>query len=239
MNIVIPMAGRGSRLSSDPSGLPKPLIEVHGRPLWSWAVDCLPLTDADRIVFVCLGAHLDDYGVDRAILEELAGLPVVIHRIEEVTDGQLRTVVAASDSLLETSPLVIFNADTWFRHDQRAFLALVQSSDGVLGVSSKPGDRWSFVRLDEHDAVVEVVEERRISDHVCTGLYHFADTRRFLEDADAMFALDQRTNGEFFVAPIYQRMIDRGERVRIMPASSFQPIGTPTELEEFRSTVDG
>jgi len=235
MNIVIPMAGAGSRLSDDPTGRPKPLIEVHGQPLWSWAVNCLPLEAARRIVFVCLGSHIDDYGVDMAIHDALSGLPVVIHRIEEVTDGQLRTVVAAREHLVGTDPLLVFNADTWFRHDQREFLALAQASDGVLGVSSMPGDRWSFVRLDEHETVVEVVEKRRISDHVCTGLYHFADTERFLTDADIMFTQDERTNGEFFVAPIYQRMIDRGERVRIMPASSFQPIGTPAELEEFRS----
>lgn len=237
MNIVIPMAGAGSRLSADPTGRPKPLIDVHGRPLWSWAVNCLPLEAAQRIVFVCLGRHIDDYGVDRAILDELSGLPVVIHRIEEVTDGQLRTVVAAREHLVGTDPLLVFNADTWFHHDQWEFLELVRQADGVLGVSSMPGDRWSFVRLDEHESVVEVVEKRRISDYVCTGLYHFADTERFLADADTMFALDERTNGEFFVAPIYQRMIERGETVRIMGAERFLPIGTPEELESFRLAV--
>lgn len=234
MNIVIPMAGAGSRLSGDPTGRPKPLIEVDGRPLWSWAVNCLPLEAAGRIVFVCLGRHIDEYAVDQAILAELSGLPVVIHRIEEVTDGQLRTVVAAREHLVGTDPLLVFNADSWFRHDQREFLELARQADGVLGVSSMPGDRWSFVRLDEHESVVEVVEKRRISDDVCTGLYHFADTGRFLADADAMFALDERTNGEFFVAPIYQRMIERGETVRIMTAERFLPIGTPEELEAFR-----
>lgn len=234
MNIVIPMAGAGSRLSGDPTGRPKPLIEVDGRPLWSWAVNCLPVEAAGRIVFVCLGRHIDEYAVDQAILAELSGLPVVIHRIEEVTDGQLRTVVAAREHLVGTDPLLVFNADTWFRHDQREFLELARQADGVLGVSSMPGDRWSFVRLDEHESVVEVVEKQRISDDVCTGLYHFADTGRFLADADTMFALDERTNGEFFVAPIYQRMIERGETVRIMTAERFLPIGTPEELEAFR-----
>ncbi len=237
MNIVIPMAGRGSRLAEDPTGRPKPLIEVHGRPLWSWAVNCLPLNSAQRIIFVCLGSHIDNFGVDRAILEELDGLPVVIHRIDEVTDGQLRTVVTAREHFSATSSLVVFNADTWFRHDQNEFLARAQQADGVLGVSSMPGDRWSFVQLDENDGVVEVVEKRRISDHVCTGLYQFADTANFLADADAMFAAEERTNGEFFVAPIYQRMIERGERVRVMPAESFLPIGTPDELEQFRETM--
>ena len=234
MNIVIPMAGRGSRLAGNPGGLPKPLIEVHGRPLWSWAVNCLPLNSARRIIFVCLGSHIDDYGVDRAILKELDGLPVVIHRIDEVTDGQLRTVVTAREHFSVTNPLVVFNADTWFVHDQNEFLARAQQADGLLGVSSMAGDRWSFVRIDEDEAVVEVVEKRRISDHVCTGLYQFADTSKFLEDADAMFAADERTNGEFFVAPIYQRMIERGERVQIMPAERFLPIGTTDELESFR-----
>jgi len=234
VNIVIPMAGRGSRLAGHDSGRPKPLIEVGGRPLWAWAVHCLPLTRAERIVFVCLREHIDRYGLDRAIREELSGLPARIVALDDVTDGQLRTVVAAEGELDLDCSLLVYNADTWFAHDDAQFRLDVETHDGLLGVARKPGDRWSFARLGDDGLVVEVAEKTRISELACTGLYWFRDTRRFLADAESMFCAQRTTKGEYFVAPLYEEMISRGDRVGVVEAAEFLPIGTPEELDSFR-----
>ena len=237
MNIVIPMAGRGSRLSDHHSGLPKPLIEVEGRPLWWWATGCLPLEYATRLVFVCLREHVEPYDLVGRFEAAYPYYPVEVRVLDDVTDGQLRTVTSAADLLDTSRPLLVFNADTWFAHDQTAFLEEAASSDGVLGVARRDGDRWSFARTDEQGDVVEVAEKRRISDLVSTGLYHFRNTERFLDDAAAMFRADDRARGEFFIAPLYQRMIDRGERIRTCRANAFTPIGTPEELGAFKDDV--
>lgn len=237
MNIVIPMAGRGSRLAGHSSGLPKPLIEVGGRPLWSWAVHCLPLDRAERLVMVCLAEHLETYELAEAFRAEFEGLPLRIVALDDVTDGQLRTVVASADEWDMESPLLVFNADTWFHHDQQSFLEAADSSDGVLGVAEKDGDRWSFAKVDDDGRVVEVAEKRRISEWACTGLYHFRDSRRFLSDARAMFDARDQTKGEYFVAPLYERMIARGERVGIAVADEFMPLGTQDELQEFEAKL--
>lgn len=237
MNIVVPMAGRGSRLAGHDSGLPKPMIEVGGRPLWAWAVSCLPVTAATRIVFVCLREHVDRFGLEQAMRDALPGLPVRIVALDHVTDGQLRTVVAAQDELDLDDSLLVYNADTWFAHDDVRFLLDAATHDGLLGVARKPGDRWSFARLGDDGLVVEVAEKTRISDLACTGLYHFRDTRRFLTDAAAMFAAERTTKGEYFVAPLYEEMIARGDRVGVVEAERFLPIGTPEELATFRRAM--
>lgn len=237
MNVVIPMAGRGSRLAGHPSGLPKPLIEIGGRPLWSWAASCLPLERAERLVLVCLREHVSAYGLDAAFAEEFDGLPLRLVVLDDVTDGQLRTVVASAGEWQLDAPLLVYNADTWFLHDQAQLLASLERHDGVLGVAEKPGDRWSFARVDDTGRVVEVAEKRRISNWACTGLYHFRDARRFLADAQAMFDAGDRTKGEYFVAPLYERMIARGESVGIAVAEQFMPLGTPEELEAFAEMV--
>jgi UDP-N-acetylglucosamine diphosphorylase / glucose-1-phosphate thymidylyltransferase / UDP-N-acetylgalactosamine diphosphorylase / glucosamine-1-phosphate N-acetyltransferase / galactosamine-1-phosphate N-acetyltransferase len=237
VNIVIPMAGRGSRLSEHHSGLPKPLIEVEGRPLWWWATGCLPLDYATRLVFVCLREHVETYDLVERFEKACPAYPVTVRVLDDVTDGQLRTVTEASELFDMTRPLLVFNADTWFSHDQEAFLREAACSDGLLGVARRDGDRWSFARIDERGDVVEVAEKRRISDLASTGLYYFRNTGRFLEDAEAMFRTEDRSHGEFFIAPLYQRMIDRGERIRTCLTTAFTPIGTPEELRAFQDDV--
>lgn len=237
MNVVIPMAGRGSRLSHDPSQRPKPLIEVQGQPLWEWAVRCLPLDSAERIVFICLREHAEKFDLDSEIRSTLKGRPVSIVMLDDVTDGQLRTVVLAESELMLDAPLLVFNADSWFHHSEDEFLRTAEACDGILGVAPQEGDRWSFARLDRDGLVVEVAEKRRISDHACTGLYYFRNTRRFLADAHEMFSEGDQTIGEYYVAPVYQRMIARGEQVQVTVADHFFPIGTPDELAIFRSFV--
>jgi len=237
VNVVIPMAGMGSRLANDPSRRPKPLIEVQDLPLWLWAVRCLPLDSASRIVFVCLRQHAEKFNLETEIPNRLDERTVRVVVLDEVTDGQLRTVVMAQNELALDEPLLVFNADSWFHHSANDFLRMADLCDGVLGVASKAGDKWSFARVDQSGRVVEVAEKRRISDHACTGLYYFRDTRKFLADANTMFNEGETTNGEYFVAPLYQRMIARGERIGVTVADEFRPIGTPEELADFRSFI--
>ena len=58
MNIVMPMAGRGSRFAEIGIDVPKPLIDVRGRPMYAWAMESLPLELASRVIFICLQEHL-------------------------------------------------------------------------------------------------------------------------------------------------------------------------------------
>lgn len=237
MNIVIPMAGAGTRLAGHESGQPKPLIKVGGRPLWQWATGCLPLDRAERLVFICLKEHVEVFDLKRLIEKEMSAFPVSVRVLDSVTDGQLRTVFLARDILELTCATLIFNADTWFRHSESVFLDSCRSQNGTLGVADREGDRWSFARLDEDGRVVEVAEKRRISSLASTGLYHFSDTRVFLTDADAALSSPAGA-AEHYVAPLYQRMIDRGDSVGVVHADEFFPIGTPKELALFTSRME-
>lgn len=239
MNIIIPMAGRGSRLSGHPSGRPKPLIEVGGAPLWKWAAGCLPLERASRLIFVCLAEHDDRYGLKAQIRNSYRDLPLEIVILDEVTDGQLRSVVEAADRMIPQDSLMIYNADTWFRHNLEEFHTALRSCAGLLGVSQRQGEQWSFARLGPDGGVVEVAEKRRISDFACTGLYYFSSTYSFLDDAARALEGPPIESDEHYVAPLYRRLIERGARVDVHLATEFFPIGTPAELEDFEKRVGG
>jgi dTDP-glucose pyrophosphorylase len=234
MNIVMPMAGRGSRFADVGHTLPKPLIPVRGRPMYAWAMDSLPLALAKKVIFICLDEHLRDLSLERDIRSRYASLDPVIVALDHVTQGQACTVLEAREHLDPDQPLVIFNADTYVRSSIVERLRDT-TVDGMLQVFEARGDKWSFARTDDSGRVVETAEKRRISSWATTGLYHFARTKDFVHHADAMIAADERERGEFYVAPVYNRLIAAGAHIAIDVADDVWVLGTPEDLADFEA----
>jgi dTDP-glucose pyrophosphorylase len=234
MNIVMPMAGRGSRFAEIGVTTPKPLIEVRGKPMYAWATEGLPLELAKRLIFICLAEHLADRALQRDIESRYARYDPAIIPLDHVTEGQACTVLAARRLINKNEPLLIFNADTYCRTTLGLTLrSLPPEVDGVLDVFRAEGDRWSFARLDEQRRVLETAEKRRISEWATTGLYYFRRGDDFVNQADDMIAADERSNGEFYVAPIYNRMIAAGADIRANPVDQVWVLGTPDDLAHF------
>jgi NDP-sugar pyrophosphorylase family protein len=240
LNIVMPMAGRGSRFVDVGQRVPKPMIDVKGKPMYAWAMDGLPLSLARRVIFICLEEHLRGFGLEEDIRLRYAHLNPVIVPISKVTEGQACTVLEAREHIDCQEPLIIYNADTYCRTGLvRSLANLPKSVAGVLGVFEAPGDKWSFARTDADGRVLEVAEKRRISNLASTGLYYFRSGAQFVSEADAMIAANQRVNNEFYVAPVYNRMIARGDEVRVDVADEVWVLGTPEDLAHFHGNHRG
>ena len=235
MNIVIPMAGRGSRFADAGFAQPKPLIDVRGRPMYAWAVESLPLSLATRVIFICLDEHVRDTALAADIRTRYARLSPVIVTLSAVTAGQACSVLEAREWIDSDQPLVIYNADTYCVTDLEARLRGAEKVDGLIGVFQAPGDKWSFARTDASGRVVETAEKRRISEWATTGLYHFTRGRDFVRHADAMIAAGERERGEFYVAPVYNRLIAAGGDVRLDIAKQVWVLGTPEDLQYFEA----
>lgn len=234
MNIVIPMAGRGSRFAEVGVQTPKPLIDVRGKPMYAWATESLPLSLAKRIVFICLAEHLEDLRLRQDVEARYGRLDPLIVPLDHVTEGQACTVLCARELIDSDEPLLIFNADTYCRTGlDESLPGLERSVDGILGVFEAPGEKWSFARVDARGRVVETAEKRRISPWASTGLYHFTRGRDFVRYADAMIRDGERVNGEFYVAPVYNRMIADGADIRVDVAKEVWVLGTPEDLGYF------
>jgi dTDP-glucose pyrophosphorylase len=234
MNVVIPMAGRGSRFAAQGITVPKPLIDVRGRPMYAWAVDSLPLDLATRLIFVVLREHLVDRGLERDIRSRYGRLDPVVVPLDAVTAGQASTVLCVEALVDSEEPLLIFNADTYCRPELGERLAtLPPDAGGVVSVFKAPGEKWSFARVDGKGRVLETAEKHRISEWAMTGLYHFAQGRLFVRHAKAMIAADERVNGEFYVAPVYNRILAEGWAVYAEEASEVWVLGTPEDLAYF------
>ncbi len=234
MNIVMPMAGRGSRFAEPGVSTPKPLIDVRGRPMYAWATDGLPLAQAKQLIFICQREHLANCHLERDIRTRYERYQPIIVPLDEVTQGQACTVLKAAQWIDTSDPLLIFNADTYCPTTIMDALDHWGSDvDGALDVFEAEGDRWSFARLIDEDRVVETAEKKRISAWASTGLYYFQRGQDFVRHATAMIAQDQRVNREFYVAPVYNAMIAQGAKIRANRVSEVWVLGTPEDLGRF------
>ena len=233
MKIILPMAGRGSRFAEQRISIPKPLIPVHGRPMVAWAFDSLCVLTYSQIIFIVLQEHETAFGVTN-LLQGLVGTTAQVIIIPSVTEGQLCTVLAAKELIDTDEDILIASADTYVRSSLHKDIANRKADcRGIISVANLPGERWSFARADADGRVVEVAEKVRISDHASAGLYYFSSGREFVSVAEAMIANQEKTRGEYYVIPVYQKYIERGWRVELSLASEMWDMGTPEALDVF------
>jgi dTDP-glucose pyrophosphorylase len=227
------MAGRGARFREAGWTVPKPLIDVAGEPMYSWALKGLPLDLATRVI-VIVSAELENDSRFRADLVQRYGhFPLEVRATPALTEGQACTVLLARELIDDSTPLLVYNSDTYQRSRMLNDLICDPNVDGALSVFKAPGDRWSFVRVDEQGRALETAEKNRISEWASTGLYYFARGRDFVINADKMIEADERVNGEFYVAPIYNRLIRSGANIRLDIVDEVHVFGTPEDLKHF------
>ena len=237
MKVVVPMAGRGSRFADLGFETPKPLTPVAGLPMVAWALESLADIPYSQIIFVILSEHEADYGITD-LLRNLAGPEAETILLEDVTEGQLCTVLAAREIINDDEDLLVASSDTYVVADLGSDISnRPRDCRGIISVANMPGDRWSFARTDETGRVVEVTEKVRISDYASTGLYYFANGHEFVAVAEEMIRKGKKTRGEYYVIPVYQKYIQRGWRVEVSVASEMWDMGTPAALVQFEEML--
>jgi dTDP-glucose pyrophosphorylase len=237
INIVVPMAGHGSRFANAGYTDPKPLIPIGGRPMIEVVIDNLRPSQPHRFIFLCQQTHLDQYGLG-ARLEAIApGCAIV--PVAQVTQGAACTVLLARALIDDATPLMIANCDQYIDAGIDDYLARMaaENLDGLIMTMSADHPKWSYVRLDAAGSIVEVVEKQVVSNEATVGIYNFARGSDFVAAADAMIAADLRVNGEFYVAPTYNAMIADGARLGYYnigaDRAGMYGLGVPEDLDYF------
>jgi UDP-N-acetylglucosamine diphosphorylase / glucose-1-phosphate thymidylyltransferase / UDP-N-acetylgalactosamine diphosphorylase / glucosamine-1-phosphate N-acetyltransferase / galactosamine-1-phosphate N-acetyltransferase len=232
MKVVVPMAGRGSRFANSSFSRPKPLIEVLGKPMFTWAIESLDGMDYSEIIVIALKEHESQFGL-RELMNKYVKVPFQLVLIDEVTEGQLCTVLAAKPLIQTSESLLIIASDTLIEGDMLADLVKEEDIDGIISVLNLPGEQWSFAKVDSDGKVIEVAEKTRISDWASTGMYYFKSGANFVEEAERLINRNERTRGEFYIMPLYQKLIDSGLNIRIAKAKNMWDMGTPEALAQF------
>lgn len=234
MQIVVPAAGRGKRFLDAGYVVPKPLIEVMGKPLIQWSLSGIMTQEPLRFIFLVLQEHIASHGIDDRLRALYPGCTIV--PVDHVTEGAACTVLLAKEALQMDEAMAIVNCDNIFLIDlDAARRELSPDAQALLFYFASRHDRWSYVQTDGHSRALRVAEKEVISDKATVGCYYFSQARFFVDAAEYMIQHDLRTKGEFYVSPVFNVLIDRGELVETYPCELHYSVGTPEEIAWFTS----
>jgi HAD superfamily hydrolase (TIGR01509 family) len=231
LNVLIPMAGAGSRFTQAGYTFPKPLIDVNGKPMIQVVVDNLGL-DANYI-FVVQKEHREKYNLDTMLNLIVPNCKII--DIDTITEGAACTALLAKEYINNSSPLFFANSDQFVEWDQVEFMYNMQetNSDGGIVTFKATHPKWSFAKLNDTGIVTEVAEKNPISDNATVGYYYWKHGSDFVKYAEQMIKRDIRVNNEFYVCPVFNQAIEDGKIIRVYQAKKMWGLGTPEDLENF------
>lgn len=230
MNIIIGMAGAGSRFTKAGFTIPKPLCRVGNTTMIQKAVDSLDING--RYIFVVQHQHLLDYTWLADHLKSLAD-EVEIVTLNGVTEGAACSLLHAKELINNNEPLISINSDQVLHWNSKDFLQACNEEPDVSWVMTYPHTdvKHSFVKINEAGYVIEAAEKVAISNIASVGLYHWSEGRLFVEGAEAMIENNERHNNEFYLAPIYNyTALNNAVKPYPVHADNFTPVGTPEDL---------
>jgi len=240
LNIVIPMAGRGSRFKDAGYAFPKPLIDIQGKTMIEIVVNNLRASIDHRFIFIVQKEHYETYDLYN-ILKNASHNKFEIVVINGITEGAACTVLTAIEYINTDDDLLIANSDQFITTSIDAFIESGQEpqKDGLIMTFSASHPKWSYALVDENNKVLEVAEKKVISDQATVGIYYFKKGKDFVEGAQHMIQKNIRYNNEFYVCPVYNELILQDKNIyihRINP-TEMHGLGTPEDLRDFLTFV--
>jgi glucose-1-phosphate thymidylyltransferase len=224
LQVVIPLAGLGTRLRPHTYVRPKPLIQVAGKPILGHIVDQLAGVEIEEVIFIT--GHLGQQ------IEQWAGehCPYPARFVEQTElRGQAHALSLVGD-LLRSPTLIIF-ADTIFEAD---LSKLGQGDeDGMLFVQEVDDPRRFGIAVVGQDGHVQRLVEKPkepVGNLAVVGIYYVRDPRWLMRGIDQVIARDQQIGGEFYLADALQAMIDDGARFKVGPTPVWADCGTVDAL---------
>ena len=231
LNVLIPMAGAGSRFVNAGYTFPKPLIEVRGKPMIQIVVENIGLEA--NYHFVVQKQHREKYNLDTMLNLIAPGCKII--EVDGITEGAACTALLAKEFINNDKPLFFANSDQWVDWDPMEFMYSMQetNADGGIVTFKATHPKWSFAKIDKNGVVTEVAEKNPISDNATVGYYYWKRGSDFVKYAEEMIEKNIRVNNEFYVCPVYNQAIEDGKTIRIAEAKSMWGLGTPEDLEYF------
>jgi HAD superfamily hydrolase (TIGR01509 family) len=237
LNVVIPMAGLGSRFDSAGYTFPKPLIEVNGKPMIQLVVENLNI-DA-KFIFIVQKSQYDEYNL--SYLLNLIAPNCEIITVEGVTEGSACTTLLAEKYINNDNPLLIANSDQFIEWDssQTMYSFISGNIDGGIITFNSTHPKWSFVKVDEYGFVTEVAEKRPISDIATVGIYFWKHGSDYVKFANKMIIKNSRFNGEFYTCPVFNEAIQEGKKIKAKKIDKMWGLGTPEDLDFYLKNYKG
>ena len=231
MNVLIPMAGAGSRFEKAGYTFPKPLIDVRGKPMIQWVIDNLNVEA--KYIFIVQKSHFEKYNLKETINNFCPNNEIV--QIDGITEGAACTTLLAKQYIDVDEPLIIANSDQFVEWNNEEFIYSCSTSDLDANIltfkSTHP--KWSYAKLNDLGYVTEVAEKKPISDIATVGIYYWRKGCDYVKYAEQMIDKNIRVNNEFYVCPVFNEAIQDNKKVRVFNIEKMWGLGTPEDLEHF------
>ena len=229
LNVLIPMAGAGSRFSDAGFTFPKPLIEVKGMPMIQAVVENLNLKA--RFIFIVQEKDYSKYNLFFLLNLIAPGCEIV--QVSGLTEGAACTTLLAKQFIDSEKSLLIANSDQIIDWNPSETMYALETTDidGAILTFSSIHPKWSYARVDQDGDVIEVAEKKPISDLATVGIYYWRRGSDYVRYAEQMISTADRVNGEFYVCPVYNYAIKDGRRIITKSVDQMWGIGTPEDLE--------
>ncbi len=237
LNVLIPMAGKGSRFADAGYTFPKPLIEVRGKPMIQVVVENLNIEA--NYIFVVQKEHYEKYDLEH-VLNNIAPNCKII-QIDGITEGAACTALLAKEYIDSDAPLFFANSDQFCEWNSNEVLYAFNADgiDGGIVTFEASHPKWSYAKIGEDGFVSEVAEKKVISNDATVGFYWWKQGSDFVKYAEQMIAKDVRVNNEFYVCPVFNEAIGDGLKIRAKKIDGMHGIGTPEDLDTFLENYKG
>lgn len=231
INILIPMAGAGSRFQAAGYTFPKPLISVNGKPMIQVVIENLNI-DAN-FIFVVQKEHREKYNLD-TLLNLLAPNCKIVE-VDGMTEGAACTTLLAKEYIDNDQPLLMANSDQFVEWNSNEFMykMIDQNLDGGIVTFTATHPKWSFAKVDENGFVTQIAEKNPISDVATVGIYYWSKGSDYVKYAEQMISKNIRTNNEFYVCPVFNEAIEDGKGIKSFHIDRMWGLGTPEDLDYF------
>ena len=237
LNVVVAMAGLGSRFTEKGYTFPKPMIDVSGKPMIQVVVENLNM-DANYI-FLVQKEHIEKYNIEHMLNLIKPNCKVI--PVDGLTEGSPCTVLLAKEHINNSAPLFLANCDQFMEwNSNEAMYSFTNDNiDGGLLVFNAVSPKWSFCKLDDNGFVSEVAEKNPISDIANTGCYYWKQGSDFVKYAEQMIEKNIRFREEFYTAPVYNEAIQDGKKIKVKFVDKMWGLGVPEDLEYFVNNYKG
>jgi HAD superfamily hydrolase (TIGR01509 family) len=231
MNVLIPMAGAGSRFQQAGYTFPKPLIDVEGKPMIQVVVDNLNIEAT--YIYVVQKEHREKYNLDTLLNLITPNCKIV--EVNGLTEGAACTTLLAKQFIDNDEPLVMANSDQFVEWDSNEFMykMIEQKVDGGILTFTATHPKWSFAKVDEYGYVTEVAEKNPISDIATVGVYYWAKGSDYVKYAEQMIQKNIRTNNEFYTCPTFNEAIADCKKIKTFNIDKMWGLGTPEDLKYY------
>lgn len=235
MKLILPMAGNGQRFFDAGYDLPKPLIDIKGKPMFARVIENLWVNNPE-LTCIVRQDHVNDYEIDKRILEHYSDANIII--IPGTTEGAACTVRLATN-VLGGEPMIVANCDQLMRWDPKEFYEKIETNlypGGLIPVFTPNHNepKHSYCEVDKYGNLLQLKEKEIISDIATVGVYYFGDESKWIKAHEKQMDANDRTNNEFYLAPTYNYL---EENVGIHRIDEMIGMGTPEELNEFKNSI--